>query len=50
MKFFKKVIFVIILVSISIGLLIVGNGYGMYKKAIEEVPLAKKIETIRKLY
>ncbi len=48
MKILKRVIFVIILVSISIGLLVIGNGYDMYKTAIQEVPLAEKIETIRK--
>ena len=48
MKILKREIFVIILVSISIGLLVIGNGYDMYKTAIQEVPLAEKIETIRK--
>ncbi|MBP3707458.1 MAG: transglycosylase domain-containing protein [Clostridia bacterium] len=43
----KRIIFVVILVSISIGLLVVGNGYDMYKKAIEETPLADKIEEIK---
>ncbi len=46
-KILKKIIFVVILVSISIGLLVVGNGYDMYKKAIEETPLAEKIEEIK---
>lgn len=47
MKIFKKVIFVLILVSISIGILVIGNGYDMYKKAIQDVPLSEKVETIR---
>lgn len=42
MKNLKRVIFVIILVSISIGLLVIGNGYNMYKAAIQEVPLSEK--------
>lgn len=47
MKVIKKVIFTIILVSISISLLIVGNGYDMYKNAIEQVPLKQKVESIK---
>ena len=47
MRNLKKAIFVIMLVSISIGLLLIGNGYNMYKAAIQEIPLAERIETIR---
>ena len=47
MKVVKKVIFTIILVSISISLLVVGNGYDMYKNAIEQAPLEQKIESIK---
>lgn len=47
MKTLKKAIFAIILVTISIGLLVIGNGYDMYKKAIEETPLEEKVVKIR---
>lgn len=47
MKILKKVIFIVILVSISIGLLVVGNGNDMYKEAIQNEPLADKIEEIK---
>lgn len=47
MKTLKKAIFAIILVTISIGLLVIGNGYDMYKKAIEETPLEEKVAKIR---
>ncbi len=47
MKVLKKVIFIVILVSISIGLLVVGNGYDMYKEAIQNEPLAEKIQKIK---
>ena len=47
MKTIKKIILTIILVSISIGLLVVGNGYDMYKEAIEKVPLKEKIAEIK---
>ena len=47
MKILKRIIFVVILVSISIGLLVVGNGYDMYKEAIQNEPLADKIEEIK---
>lgn len=47
MKVFKRVILVIILVLISIVLLIIGQGYNMYKEALKQMPLAEKIESIR---
>ena len=48
MKVLKKIIIVIILISISIGLLFVGNGYNMYKEAIEETSLDEKVAEIKK--
>lgn len=47
MKVLKKVILVIIVVSISIGLLVIGNGHDMYKKAIKQVPLTEKVASIK---
>lgn len=47
MKIIKKVIFIVILVVLSIGLLFVGKGYNMYKEALEKVPLSEKIATIK---
>lgn len=42
----KKIIFVVILVAISISLLVIGNGYNMYKGALEQMPLSKKVASI----
>ena len=47
MKILKKIIFVVVLVSLSIGLLLVGNGYNMYKEALETEPLEQKVEEIK---
>lgn len=47
MKILKRIIFVVILVSMSIGLLVVGNGYDMYKDNIEQIPLDEKIASIK---
>ena len=47
MKIFKKIIFIVVLVSISIGLLFVGNGYDMYKQAIEQISVEDKIAEIK---
>lgn len=47
MKVLKKIIFVVILVTISIGLLVIGNGYNMYKEALNEVPLIEKVASIK---
>lgn len=46
MKVIKKIIFVVILVAISISLLVIGNGYNMYKGALEQMPLSKKVASI----
>ena len=47
MKMLKKVILVIIFFSISIALVVIGNGYDMYKSALKEVPLEEKVNSIR---
>ena len=46
MKVIKKVIFIGILVAVSITLLVIGNGYNMYKEALEQMPLSKKVASI----
>lgn len=48
MKVLKKVIFVVILISISIGLLVVGEGYDMYKEALKNMPLEEKVQSIKR--
>ena len=35
------------LIGISIGLLLIGKGYDMYKEAIQETPLEEKVEEIK---
>lgn len=47
MKTFLKIVFVIVLVSSSIGLLVIGNGYNMYKEAIQNESLEQKVEEIK---
>lgn len=47
MKVIEKVLSIIVLISISIIFLIIGNGNDMYKKALKEVPLEEKVENIR---
>lgn len=47
MEVLKKVIFAVVLVLISIGLLVVGNGNEMYKEATKQMPLTIKIASIK---
>ncbi len=47
MKKVLKILLVIILIGTSIGVIIVGKGYSMYKEAIEEVPIEEKVDKIR---
>ena len=46
-KIIGRILFVILLMIISICLLFIGNGYNMYKTAIEETPLEEKINEIK---
>ena len=46
-KIIGRILFVILLMIISICLLFIGNGYNMYKTAIEETPLEDKINEIK---
>lgn len=48
MKKFVKFLIILILILTSLGLLIIGNGYNMYKEAIQEMPIQEKVEEIRK--
>ena len=47
MKKFLKILMILLLIGLSIALLIIGNGYTMYKEAIENEPLEEKIAEIR---
>ena len=47
MKKFLKIVFFITLIITSIALLFVGNGYKMYKEAIEEISIEDKIKEIK---
>lgn len=47
MKVVKRVILVLILATISIVILIIGNGYDMYKTALEKMPLTQKVASIK---
>ena len=45
-KLFKALIF-LLLIGMSIAILFIGNGYNMYKEAIESMPLKDKVAEIR---
>lgn len=47
MKILKRIIFIVVLISMSIALLFVGNGYDMYKQAIEQISVEDKITEIK---
>lgn len=47
MKVIKMIIFEVLLFSISIGILIVGYGYDMYKEAVSQMPLTEKVASIK---
>lgn len=47
MKKFLKLIAVILTILLSIALLFIGNGYNMYKEAIEKTSLEDKVEKIK---
>jgi monofunctional glycosyltransferase len=47
MKKLLKIVFLLILIITSIALLFIGNGYKMYKEAIEEISIEDKIKEIK---
>lgn len=47
MKFIKRLLFFILIVIILVGLVVVLNGYKLYKTTIEEESLSKKIAEIK---
>lgn len=47
MKILKRIIFIVVLISMIIALLFVGNGYDMYKQAIEQISVEDKIAEIK---
>lgn len=47
MKILKRIIFIVVLISMSIALLFVGNGCDMYKQAIEQISVEDKIAEIK---
>lgn len=47
MKLLKKVIIGIIILCLIVGIIVIGNGYAMYKNAIEETPLSVMVEEIK---
>ena len=49
-KVIKKILFIVfilVIIAVSIGLMVVQSGYNMYKEALEQVSLDDKIESIR---
>ena len=47
MKLLKKVIIGIITLCLIVGIVVIGNGYTMYKNAIKETPLSIMVEEIK---
>jgi len=47
MKRLKKFLVVVILITLSILALLIGQGYKMYKEAISTMPLSQKVESIK---
>ena len=46
-KVIEKVLIIILIILLSLGFIIIGSGYNIYKEAIEEVPLDEKVEEIK---
>lgn len=46
-KIICRILFIVFLMILSIIVLLIGNGYNMYKNAIEEVPLEEKVKEIK---
>ena len=47
MKKILKVLLVLVLIGISLSLLVIGNGYNMYKEAIDKISIEDKVKEIQ---
>lgn len=47
MKKFLKALLILILIGISLSLLVIGNGYNMYKEAIDKISIENKVKEIQ---
>ena len=47
MKKFFKAVLVLILIGFSLSLLVIGNGYNMYKEAVDKISIEDKVKEIQ---
>lgn len=47
MKWFKRIVLVLLIAIVIVGIVVLANGYGLYKDAIEEMSLEDKVKEIR---
>ena len=47
MKRFKRIVLVLLIAIVIVGIVVVANGYGLYKDALEEMSLEDKVKEIR---
>ncbi len=47
MKKFFKAVLVLILIGLSLSLLVIGNGYNMYKEAVDKISIEDKVKEIQ---
>lgn len=48
MKVIKRIIIIITVIALTATAILIKKGYAMYQKAIDEIPLTEKVESIRK--
>lgn len=47
MKWFKRIVVVLLIAIVIVGIVVLANGYGLYKDALEEMSLEDKVKEIR---
>ena len=47
MKWFKRIVLVLLIAIVIVGIVVLANGYGLYKDALEEMSLEDKVKEIR---
>ena len=47
MKRFKRIVLVLLIAIVIVGIVVLANGYGLYKDALEEMSLEDKVKEIR---
>ena len=48
MKWFKRIVLILFIAIVTVAIVVIADGYGLYKDVLEEVSLENKVKEVRK--